>query len=404
VRIRAPVRSAARATALASHTRGIASHDRARVIRGIQKTLLLVDDDPRNLVVLRALLDRFGHRLLHADGGAQAIASFETEAPDLVLCDLAMPRVDGMAVLAAIRAHPTRADTPIILLTAYAEREHRIRALQAGADDFLEKPIDEPVLVARVRTLLRLKHSRDALDTARLELAARHAAVERLQKEQRELADFILHDLKVPLTVLQLSLDWSRANLDADPAARADALEEASVAARRVARMSEDLVMVSRLEQPGFPIRWSRVRIDTLVEQVIARCHSALARKNIAVELEPVRGVEVLADQHLLERVVENLIDNSLRHTPDGGRVCVQTGIEQGASIVISNDGPPIAAGDRSRIFDKFMRGGTSPRAHSGSVGLGLYFCKRAMQAQSGDVCLVDVPGWSTSFRVSLRG
>jgi len=372
------------------------------VIPATQKTLLLVDDDPRNLIVLAALLDRSGHRLVRAEGGAQAIAAFETEAPDLVLCDLAMPRVDGMDVLAAIRAHPTRADTPIILVTAYAEREHRIRALQAGADDFLEKPIDEPVLVARVRTLLRLKHSRDALDAARLELAARHAAVERVQKEQRELTDFILHDLKVPLTALQLALDWSRANLDADPTTRADALDEASVAARRLATMSEDLVTISRLEQPGFPVRWSRVRIDALVEQVVARCHSALAHKNIDVELEPVRGVEVLADQHLLERVVENLIDNSLRHTPDGGRVCVQTAIEQGAAIVISNDGPPIAASDRSRIFDKFVRG-ASQRPHAGSAGLGLYFCKRAMQAQNGDVSLVEVPGWSTSFRVSLQ-
>ncbi|HET6585613.1 MAG TPA: response regulator, partial [Nannocystaceae bacterium] len=159
---------------------------------GVQKTLLLVDDDPRNLIVLTALLDRFGHRLLRADGGLAAIERFETDAPDLVLCDLAMPGVDGMDVLSAIRAHPSRGDTPIILVTAYAEREMRVRALQAGADDFLEKPIDEPVLVARVRTLLRLKHSRDALDSARAELAARNHALERVQKEQRELTDFIL--------------------------------------------------------------------------------------------------------------------------------------------------------------------------------------------------------------------
>ena len=70
-----------------------------------------------------ALLDRFGHRLLQADGGLEAIERFEIESPDLVLCDLAMPGVDGMDVLSAIRAHPSRGDTPIILVTAYAERE-----------------------------------------------------------------------------------------------------------------------------------------------------------------------------------------------------------------------------------------------------------------------------------------
>jgi two-component system sensor histidine kinase/response regulator len=370
------------------------------VLPGVQKTLLLVDDDPRNLVVLSALLDRFSLELVLADSGTAAIERFEMEAPDLVLCDLAMPGVDGMEVLAAIRAHPTRGDTPIILVTAYAERDHRIRALQAGADDFLEKPIDEPVLVARVRTLLKLKHSRDMLDTARSELAARNAALERVQKEQRELTDFILHDLKVPLTALQLSLDWCRQHLDASSDERGQVLDESLVAARRVATMSEDLVTISRLEQPGFPVRWSRVRLYELLEDIIERLRSALARKRIELLIEPARGAEVLADQHLLQRVVENLIDNSLRHTPDGGRVCVQAAIEHGVAIVVSNDGPPIAASDRQRIFDKFVRGATQ-RSHGGA-GLGLYFCKRAMQAQSGDVSLVELPGWSTSFRVSL--
>ncbi len=369
------------------------------MLAGVQK-LLLVDDDPRNLTVLSALLDRFSLQLIHAQGGLEAIGRFEVDAPDLVLCDLAMPRVDGMDVLAAIRAHPTRGDTPVILVTAYAEREHRIRALQAGADDFLEKPIDEPVLVARVRTLLKLKHSRDMLDTARSELAARNAALERVQKEQRELTDFILHDLKVPLTALQLSLDWCREHLDATSDERSRALDEATVAGRRVATMSEDLVTISRLEQPGFPVRWSRVKLDELLEDVVERLRSVLARKRVDLELEPARGTEVLADHHLLQRVVENLIDNSLRHTPDGGRVRVQAAVEQGVAIVVSNDGPPIASSDRQRIFDKFVRG-ASQRAHGGA-GLGLYFCKRAMQAQSGDVSLVEVPGWSTSFRVSL--
>jgi signal transduction histidine kinase len=165
--------------------------------------------------------------------------------------------------------------------------------------------------------------------------------------------------------------------------------------------MSQDLALISRLEQPGFPVRWSKVRLDAFIEDVIERWRGALARKRIAVELDPARGVEVLADRQLLQRVVENLLDNSVRHTPDGGRVCVQAAIEHGASIVVSNDGPPIPPQDRMRIFEKFTRGGAQ-RSHGDNAGLGLYFCKRAMQAQAGDVELVDVPGWPTSFRVSL--
>jgi signal transduction histidine kinase len=99
--------------------------------------------------------------------------------------------------------------------------------------------------------------------------------------------------------------------------------------------------------------------------------------------------------------VLENLLDNSLRYTPSSGRVCIDASLESGVSIRVSNDGPTIPADERARIFDKFVRG-AAERPHAGNAGLGLYFCKRAVQAHDGDIGVVDVPGWSTSFRIWL--
>ncbi|HET6582444.1 MAG TPA: response regulator, partial [Nannocystaceae bacterium] len=138
------------------------------------KCLLLVDDDPRNLLALAALLAPEGFRLVHAHDGRAAVAAFEEVRPDLVLCDLAMPGMDGIEVLQRIRAHQSAAHTPFILVTAHTDRDCRLRALRAGADEFIEKPIDRAVLEARVRGLLRLKESRDALDRAHSELTRRH--------------------------------------------------------------------------------------------------------------------------------------------------------------------------------------------------------------------------------------
>jgi len=375
------------------------SHDRA-VTTSITKTILLVDDDPRNLLALGALLEPTGHRLVTADGGRSGIAAFERERPDLVLCDFAMPECDGIEVLKAIRRDPLGAETPVVIVTAYSEREHRLRALQAGADDFLEKPIDEPVLMARVRNLLRLKHSRDALESARIELAFRHEALKRLQNDQRELMDFILHDLRVPITAMQLALDWCRDNTPAGSLEFLSVLEEAKAAARRVSRMSEDLVSISQLEDEGFPVKLTRVRLESLIEEVLAGCRSLLEQRRLDFVSGRAQDGDAIGDPGLVRRVVENLVDNAIRHTSSHGRVRVEVTIRDQARIVVSNDGASLSAAEHARVFEKYARG-SAPRSPS-HAGLGLYFCKRAMLAQHGDIAIVDIPGWPASFAVTL--
>jgi signal transduction histidine kinase len=365
------------------------------------KCLLLVDDDARNLLALDALLRPFGHRLVHAHDGLEAIELFHEVHPEIVLCDLSMPSIDGIEVLRRIRAHETTGHTPFILLTAHTDRESRLRALRAGADEFIEKPIDEAVLTARLRTLLRLKESRDALDRAHAELTTRHASLERLQREQRELTEFIVHDLKAPLSVARTTLEW----LADGPAERredeADALGDVRRAIGRVESMVEDLLWASRLEQPGFAVRKREVELDPLLDDVVDRyARAAELRRIRLVRPEPSRA-RIEGDPRLLQRVLENLLDNSLRYTPSCGRVCIAAALEDGVEIRVSNDGPAIPAGERARIFEKFVRG-TAERPRAGNAGLGLYFCKRAVQAHDGDIGVVDVPGWATSFRIWL--
>jgi two-component system sensor histidine kinase/response regulator len=370
------------------------------VTTSLTKTILLVDDDPRNLIALGALLEPTGHRLVTASGGRSAIAAFGRERPDLVLCDFAMPECDGIDVLNAIRRDPIGAETPVVIVTAYSEREHRLRALQAGADDFLEKPIDEPVLMARVRNLLRLKHSRDALESARVELAFRHEALKRLQNDQRELMDFILHDLRMPITALQLALDWCRDNTPPAAVEFLSVIEEAKTAAHRVSRMSEDLVSISQLEDEGFPVKLSRVRLDAVVEDVLASCRALLEHRRLDVVSAGEQSSEAIGDAALMRRVVENLIDNAIRHTRNAGRVRVEVAVRDGAQVIVSNDGAPLSAAEHARVFEKYVRGSSSQGPSH--AGLGLYFCKRAMLAQHGDIAIVDVPGWPASFALTL--
>lgn len=366
------------------------------------KRLLLVDDNPRNLTLLELRLRSLGHELLFAENGATAIHLFETQAPDLVLLDLMMPDIDGLQVLRHIRAHETGVHVPVILVTAHSERSHRLQGLQAGADEFLEKPIDAPILLARVQTLLMLKESRDGLAASRDSLAARNRELEQLQRQQRELIQFVVHDLKNQLFVVLGNLDWAHRNLNEAPASElAEVIGEGTAGARRLRTMVEDLLVVSNLEDATFRVRPEVVPVTNILRDVLTAYERKASQKHVSLTPAPDVCFELWADPALLRRVFENILDNSLRYTPSAGHVSVEARLGRLLEIWFSNDGPPVPVADRERIFEKFARGSTEAPT-VGSAGLGLYFCKRAVEAHGGQIRVLETSEWPTSFVIEL--
>jgi len=140
--------------------------------------ILVVDDAEANRELISAYLERAGHEVLAVASGAEALSSLEQSAIDVILLDVMMPRMDGYEVCARIRQnHPTRL-TPVVLVTSLDDRSDRIKALDVGADDFLSKPVDQLELLARVRSLLRLKRMTDQLDNSEAVIFSLARAVE----------------------------------------------------------------------------------------------------------------------------------------------------------------------------------------------------------------------------------
>jgi putative two-component system response regulator len=128
--------------------------------------VLLVDDEAANIRLLKTMLTREGYSVVTASDGGEALAMVASEQPDLVVMDVLMPKLSGYDVCERIKHNPATRLTPVVLITALHEREDRIRGINAGADDFLSKPVDSHVLKARARSLVRLKHYTDDLDSA----------------------------------------------------------------------------------------------------------------------------------------------------------------------------------------------------------------------------------------------
>ena len=133
--------------------------------------ILVVDDTPMNVKLLADVLRYEGYQVVTAAGGKEGLAKVDSEKPDLVLLDVMMPDLDGYAVCRAIRANPETAILPVVMVTALNPADERVKGLEAGADDFLSKPVNEPELLARVRSLLRIKEFHDQVQAQARELA-----------------------------------------------------------------------------------------------------------------------------------------------------------------------------------------------------------------------------------------
>lgn len=358
------------------------------------KRLLLVDDDPRKLSLLQVHVSAIGHESIIARGGEEALELFDREKPDLVLLDVFMPGLDGMDVLTHLRARETKSYVPVILVTASTDREARLRGLQAGADEFLEVPIDRAILAARVRTLLKLKETTD-------ELAARNAELEQLQQEQQELTNFLVHDLKGPIGVLKMVMEGVRESLEPKQEELAESLLDGEESVTRLRGMVEELLAVARLEQATFPLRREPVDLGVVLDDVVQMYAREARDRRVQVELSA-GNTPVNVDRSLVRRVLENLLDNSLRHTPPAGHVRLSTQQADGVTrVVVANTSQPIPPEEREKIFQKFSRGKGTIEGR-GNAGLGLYFCKRAVEAHGGSIHVEQTHEFPTQFVVTL--
>ena len=366
--------------------------------------LLIVDDNEDNRDVLARRLQKQGHWAVTAASGVEALSILAEQPFDLVLLDVMMPEMDGYEVLFRIKSEPQTRHLPVIMISALDELESVVRCIDMGAADYLPKPFNPTLLRARVGASLREKRAHDREQRYTAELAESYRRLRELERLRDDLTYMIVHDLRTPLTSLLSGLQTVPLVGDLNTI-QSEMLGIATDGGETLLGMINDLLDVEKMEQESVPLALAPLSAETLIAQACTQVTLLAAAEKLTLTPEIAPALpQFQGDEDKLRRTLVNLMGNAIKFTPRGGTVTV--GVSCGSAndllFFVRDTGEGIPTNALERIFEKFGQVENRQAGRKMSTGLGLTFCKLAVEAHGGRIWAESTPGIGSVFFFTL--
>ncbi|MGE3624678.1 MAG: response regulator [Bdellovibrionales bacterium] len=379
---------------------------------------LLVDDLEENLLSLEALLRRDGLVLLKARSGTEALELLLKYEVALALLDVQMPGLDGFELAELMRGTERTRPVPIIFLTAgSADRQRRFRGYEAGAVDFLHKPIEPDILRSKAgvfydlyRQKQELARQRDTLkiaseENARLLAESRQyaAALKDADRRKDEFIATLAHELRNPLAPIRNGLQILRMSPAPDVSVKVRDMMDRQLT--HMVRLIDDLLDVSRVSQGKIDLRREHVSLQEILESAVESSRPFIEAGQHTLILEmPEEKIWVDADFTRLAQAVSNLLTNAAKYTENGGRVILSAHAEgSNARVAVTDNGCGLAPDMLSKVFELFTQVNNNKSRSNGGLGIGLALVKQLVEMHGGAVMAESAGlGKGSTFTLSL--
>lgn len=383
--------------------------------------ILVVDDDRSMRLLLSKVMETEGYQVVEAMNGEECIAVYKQLQPDMILLDAMMPVMDGFTCcnkLQAIFDEDSTAEmprdsllgdsfasrTPILMITGLDDQESVDRAFEAGATDFVTKPIHWAVLRQRVRRLLQASRAiRDMTESKRVEAEIRTAL--KKEKEVNELKSRFVtmtsHEFRTPLTTILSSAEllqdygykWTEDK-------KLQHLQRIQIAVKHMIGMLNDVLLIGKAEA-------GKLDYQPILLDLVQFCHDLVeelqltANNHTIVFYSHEFSISAYVDDKLLRQILNNLLSNAIKYSPKGGSVQLELYCEQGEAIFhIQDEGIGIPAKDQDQLFNSFHR--ASNVGNISGTGLGLAIVKKSVELLTGKVLVQSEVGVGTKFTVTI--
>jgi signal transduction histidine kinase len=393
--------------------------------------LVLVVED--NVEMNRFITETLGsdYRTAVAFDGEEGLRKARELQPDLVVSDVMMPSMAGDQLVREIRRAPALDRVPILVLTAKADDELRIRMLQQGAHDYVMKPFSGNELRARVANLVKMKRARDLLqrelehqgedlEVLAREVTARHRELAttlqamRVARDQAERASqvkttflgLVSHELRTPITALGLQMERLRRDLAAAVSPRQrDLLERMAAAVNRLTSLIESLLEHAQIESGRLALTLQTFDPRVLARETVEELRPRADQKGLELQLTtPDDLAELESDPRLFRLILVNLVENAIKYTR-AGRIEVTLSADPASHthrMTVSDTGPGIPPDMHGRVFEPFVQLEDIRKKHLPGVGLGLRLVKEMTEALGGRVQLDSTVGAGTTFTIHI--
>jgi two-component system sensor histidine kinase/response regulator len=407
-----------------------------------KNTILVVDDQPQNIRLIGTLL-REHYNLLIADNGPKAIETALGKMPDLILLDIMMPEMSGFEVCKALKNDKRTREIPIIFLTAKTETEDLLKAFEIGGVDYVTKPFNALEVMARIKTHLELKNSKDTIKQQYSELIKKNEQLTKaysdlehqaqnlnklylqliqnetfLRKSNEELQklnemkdkffSIVSHDLRSPFAGILTMTDILNHHIDEfSKDELVDMLRSLNKTAQQTYKFIEDLLEWSRSQMGRIQMNIEKEDLSSIIAGTLLTLNQQAELKNITIENNVPIGTYAFFDNNMMATIVRNLISNAIKFTHKGGKVSLnseQTTI-QGKPFVrlsVSDTGVGMNEDKISQLFSLEKVQSTPGTEKEKGTGLGIVICRDFIEKMGGKISVESKLNEGTTFYVDI--
>ncbi len=367
--------------------------------------ILVIDDDKSSCDLVKHFINKIGHSCVIANDGFAALGEISKNEPDMILLDIQMPKMDGREVLRIIKNDKLLRHIPVVMISVIDDIDTVVCCIKNGADDYLPKPFSISLLKARIDACLEKKCWIDNERQLYKELIKSYDALKKAENTRDTFFHMVVHDLKNPLANILSATELIDSTIESIDKEFLQKLSlNMSKSIKYVLTFVDSILDISKLESNTMPVLLKDINISEFSTELCEqfKLHANSLGKDFMFNRAR-EAVTVVADEKLLLRVLQNLFSNALKFSPEKSSIILSvTACAKNIIFKVANEGPLIPDEYKTRIFEKYFQTDQNKLACKGT-GLGLTFCKIAVELMGGKIWVEKEQDTRNCFKVLLK-
>jgi signal transduction histidine kinase len=359
----------------------------------VKGKILVIEDSDSIRAYIQKVLNVSGFEALGAEDGSVGLKQVAANSPDLILCDIVMPGIDGFEVCRRLKADESTKSIPIIFLSSMTQSKDIVKGFELGIVDYVTKPFNEYELLSRVNTHFDVKKQRDIIESQRKELKTineeldfRNSELQKINDSKDKIFSIISHDLRGPIGSFENVLEILSSDMLSE-SEKTELLAELKEQSKNIHQMLENLLQWSLSQRKEIYFKPVLVQVIEIAESVVSLLSATARKKHIELEVHVDDDCTVFADTDMLHLIIRNLISNSIKFTPENGLITLSVySKEKFVEIHVTDTGVGISDENIEKVFgtaEYFTTRGTNYEKGS---GLGLKLCKEFVEKHGGNI------------------